>query len=108
MMRYNALQTLARISVPVLVVAGDGDPVTKPEATERIHSSVPRARLVTLAPAKDLGLIEHDKKYAEVVREFAYAVQAESRRGARLASSESADACGIACWLFNHQCFSHR
>ena len=28
MMRYNALQTLARISVPVLVVAGDGDPVT--------------------------------------------------------------------------------
>jgi pimeloyl-ACP methyl ester carboxylesterase len=75
MMRYDATETLARISVPVLVVAGDRDTVTKPEASERIRSSVPRARLVTLAPAKHLGLIEHDERYADAVREFAYAAQ---------------------------------
>jgi pimeloyl-ACP methyl ester carboxylesterase len=77
MMRYDATQTLAGISVPVLVVAGDRDPVTKPEASERIRSGIPRARLVTLAPAKHLGLIEHDTRYADAVREFAYAAQAE-------------------------------
>jgi pimeloyl-ACP methyl ester carboxylesterase len=82
MMRYDATQTLANISVPVLVVAGDGDPVTKPEASERIRSGVPRARLVTLTPAKHLGLIEHDTRYAEVVREFADAIQAHSGKGA--------------------------
>jgi pimeloyl-ACP methyl ester carboxylesterase len=82
MMRYDATPTLARISVPVLVVAGDGDPVTKPEASERIRSGVPRARLVTLAPAKHLGLIEHRTRYAEVVGEFAYAAQAHKGNGA--------------------------
>src|SRR4030095_10874819 len=55
MMRYNATQVLARIPVPPLVVAGDRDGVTKPEASERIHAGIPGARLVTLAPAKHLG-----------------------------------------------------
>jgi pimeloyl-ACP methyl ester carboxylesterase len=78
MMRYDATRTLARISVPALVVAGDRDPVTKPEASERIRSGIPKARLVTLAPAKHLGLIEHHRRFAEVVREFAYAVHAQA------------------------------
>jgi pimeloyl-ACP methyl ester carboxylesterase len=77
MMRYDATETLARISVPTLVVAGDQDSVTKPEASERIRSGVPRARLITLAPAKHLGLVEHYRRYAEVVREFASAAEAQ-------------------------------
>jgi pimeloyl-ACP methyl ester carboxylesterase len=77
MMRYNATQVLARIPVPTLVVAGDRDGVTKPEASERIHAGIPGARLVTLAPAKHLGLIEHHTRYADLVREFVYAAQAE-------------------------------
>jgi pimeloyl-ACP methyl ester carboxylesterase len=77
MMRYNATQVLARIPVPTLVVAGDRDGVTKPEASERIHAGIPRSRLITLSPAKHLGLIEHHIRYADVVREFVYAAQAE-------------------------------
>ena len=73
MMRYDATKTLAAISVPTLVVAGDRDSTTKPEASERICASVPGARLITLTPAKHLGLIEHHTRYAEVVGEFAYA-----------------------------------
>jgi pimeloyl-ACP methyl ester carboxylesterase len=71
MMRYDATKTLAAISVPTLVVAGDRDSTTKPEASERICASVPGARLITLTPAKHLGLIEHHTRYAEVVGEFA-------------------------------------
>jgi pimeloyl-ACP methyl ester carboxylesterase len=74
MMRYDANQTLARISVPTLVVA---DSVTKPETSERIRSGIFAARLITLAPAKHLGVIEHHTKYAAVVREFAYAAEAQ-------------------------------
>ena len=77
MMRYDATQTLESISVPTLVVAGDRDSVTKAEASERIRSGIPRARLIILAPAKHLGLIEHHTRYAEVVREFAYAAEAQ-------------------------------
>jgi len=82
MMRYDATHTLARISVPALVVAGNRDLVTKPEASERIRSGIPRARLITLAPAKHLGLIEHHTRYAEVVREFVYASAGQMGRGA--------------------------
>ena len=82
MMRYDATKTLARISVPTLVVAGDRDPVTKPEASERIRSGIPGSRLITLAPAKHLGLIEHHTRYAKVVGEFAYGAQAKRGGGA--------------------------
>ena len=45
MMRYDATKTLAAISVPTLVVAGDRDSTTKPEASERICASVPRGKV---------------------------------------------------------------
>lgn len=77
MMRYDATEVLARINVPTLVVAGDKDSTTKPEASERIRAGIPHSRLVTLTPAKHMGLIEHHEKYAEAVREFVYAAQAQ-------------------------------
>jgi pimeloyl-ACP methyl ester carboxylesterase len=79
MMRYDATETLAGISVPALVVAGDQDATTKPEASESIRAGIPDARLITLAPAKHLGLIEHHTRYAEAVREFAVSAQARAQ-----------------------------
>ncbi len=75
MMRYDATATLKAVSVPTLVVAGDRDSLCKPEASERMRADVPGARLAMLSPAKHLGLIEHHARYAELVREFASAVQ---------------------------------
>jgi pimeloyl-ACP methyl ester carboxylesterase len=72
--------TRLRIFVPTLVVAANQDPVTKLEASERLASDIPTAgHPVALAPAKHLGLIEHRERYAEVVREFAYAARAQMR-----------------------------
>src|SRR4029077_17937785 len=79
MMRYDARETLAAISVPALVVTGDRDSTTKPEASKRIRASVPGARLITLAPAKHLGLIEHHERYAQAVREFSCATQSQTK-----------------------------
>jgi pimeloyl-ACP methyl ester carboxylesterase len=88
MMRYDATETLTRIPIPTLVVAANQDPVTKPEASERLASDIPTARqLVVLAPAKHLGLIEHRERYAEVVREFAYAAQAQMREKSPIIST---------------------
>jgi pimeloyl-ACP methyl ester carboxylesterase len=80
MMRYDALETLARINIPALVVAGNKDSTTKPEASERIRAGIPAARLLTLAPAKHLGLVEHHEMYAKAVREFTHAVHEQRRR----------------------------
>jgi pimeloyl-ACP methyl ester carboxylesterase len=78
MMRYDATKTLAGINIPTLVVAGDLDSTTKPEASEHILAGIPQARMLKLTPAKHLGLLEHHEKYAAAVREFAHAVQAQT------------------------------
>jgi pimeloyl-ACP methyl ester carboxylesterase len=79
MMCYDALEVLPQIHVPTLVVVGDRDSVTKPEAGRRISVAIPGARLVTLSPAKHLGLIERHTDYAVAVREFAYAAAAKAK-----------------------------
>lgn len=70
MMGYNAMETLSSIKIPVLVVAGDLDSITKPLASELIHESIPGAELKVLAPARHLGLIEHHREYAREVKGF--------------------------------------
>lgn len=74
MMKYDAKEILARITVPTLVVSGDRDTTTKPEASGEIRAGIPNANLVELSPAKHLGLIEHDQEYAEAIRAHALEV----------------------------------
>lgn len=71
MLRYDASATLQAINVPTLVVAGDRDPVCKPEASEHISREVPSAEIALLAPAKHKGFMEHNKKFAALVGDFA-------------------------------------
>lgn len=71
MLAYDATETLATIHIPTLVVAGDRDPVCRPEASERIHQGVRRSELAALSPAKHMGLIEQHGRFAKLVGEFA-------------------------------------
>jgi pimeloyl-ACP methyl ester carboxylesterase len=75
MLNYDATETLQTINLPVLVVPGDRDPVCCPEASDRIHQDVPTAQLAPLAPAKHMGLLEHNQHFADLVRTFALACQ---------------------------------
>jgi pimeloyl-ACP methyl ester carboxylesterase len=78
MRRYDATGVLPNVPVPTLVVAADRDPVCTPEASQRIASGIPGARLVTLAPAKHMGLLEHPARFAGLVADFAAACSAEA------------------------------
>jgi pimeloyl-ACP methyl ester carboxylesterase len=68
MLRYDAADALRTITVPVLVVAGDKDPVCKPEASERMRTDIPAAESLTLSPARHEGLLEHHEKFSDAVR----------------------------------------
>jgi pimeloyl-ACP methyl ester carboxylesterase len=70
MIGYDATATLPTIPVPTLVVVGDQDNTTLPEAGRFISRSVPNAQLATLSPAKHLGLIEHHGRFDELVAGF--------------------------------------
>jgi pimeloyl-ACP methyl ester carboxylesterase len=71
MIAYDATATLARINIPTLVVVGDQDTTTKPEAGEFIARNVPGATLATLSPAKHMGLLEHHARFDRLVAGFA-------------------------------------
>ena len=71
MIGYDATATLPTIPVPTLVVVGDQDITTLPEAGRYISQGVPNARLAILSPAKHLGLIEHHNRFDELVAGFA-------------------------------------
>ena len=70
MLRYDATATLPTIGVPVLIVTGDQDTTTLPDASAFMQASIPEAQLTTLAPAKHQGLLEHHAQFAQRVAAF--------------------------------------
>jgi pimeloyl-ACP methyl ester carboxylesterase len=73
MLRYDATATLKTLRLPALVVAGDRDPVCRPEASDRMRQDIAGSQRVVLTPAKHMGLIEHQARFAEGVGQFARA-----------------------------------
>jgi pimeloyl-ACP methyl ester carboxylesterase len=71
MLRYDATATLKTMMVPTLVIAGDHDPVCKPEASRRMRYDIAASDLAMLKPAKHMGLLEHHQHFAKHVSQFA-------------------------------------
>lgn len=71
MLAYDATAVPPTLTLPTLVVAADLDSTCLPEASERIAREAPGATLVTLAPARHMGLIEHHDRFATIVADFA-------------------------------------
>ncbi|MFO0848022.1 MAG: alpha/beta hydrolase [Gemmataceae bacterium] len=75
MFRYDATDVLPDMTVPALVVAADRDRTTVPEASRRIAEGVPGAELVTLAPARHMGLLEHHPEFSRLLVRFVEAAE---------------------------------
>jgi pimeloyl-ACP methyl ester carboxylesterase len=71
MMAFDETATLPTISVPTLVVIGDRDITTLPEAGRFIARNIPGADLTTLAPARHLGLMEYHDRFDQLLADFA-------------------------------------
>ncbi|WP_439626727.1 alpha/beta fold hydrolase [Gemmata sp.] len=80
MFRYDATDAPPRVTVPTLVVSADKDTTTVPEASERIALAVPGARLVTLAPARHMGLLERRTEFSRAVDQFCEGIVAPAGR----------------------------
>lgn len=71
MFRYDAAAALPAIPVPTVVVTGDQDIATLPQAGEYMDQLLPQSRRVALSPAGHLGMIERHAAFADALREAA-------------------------------------
>jgi pimeloyl-ACP methyl ester carboxylesterase len=74
MFRWDATGVLAKIRVPVLVIGGELDIVTKPEASRAIAAST-AARVVVVDDVNHMGFLERYDIYNNAISEFAGEVQ---------------------------------
>ena len=71
MMAFDETATLPGIAVPTLVVVGDQDTTTPPEAGIHMAATIPHSELATLAPARHMGLIEQHPTFDPILARFA-------------------------------------
>jgi pimeloyl-ACP methyl ester carboxylesterase len=71
MFRWDATGALARVSVPVLVIAGSVDIVTEPRASRLITESAVRAKLLVVDGVNHMGFLERYDTYNEAISNFA-------------------------------------
>jgi len=73
MIAYDETATLATVDVPTLVVVGDKDTTTPPDAGRTISDSILGAELAILAPARHFGLLEHHQAFDPLLARFSEA-----------------------------------
>jgi pimeloyl-ACP methyl ester carboxylesterase len=71
MLDWDASDVLARVDVPTLVISGEHDLTTLPEASDRMEQQIPGARQIRVTPAAHLGPVEQHQRYAQALAEFA-------------------------------------
>jgi pimeloyl-ACP methyl ester carboxylesterase len=71
MFRWSATNTLPTIGVPTLVLAGDKDIITLPEAAEMIAASIPAAHLRIIKDVNHMGFLEWPAPYTAAMTDFA-------------------------------------
>jgi pimeloyl-ACP methyl ester carboxylesterase len=71
MFRWDAEGVFRTCPVPVLVVGGSGDIVTKPEASDHIANSAKHGRLQIVEGVNHMGPIERASTYHDAITSFA-------------------------------------
>jgi pimeloyl-ACP methyl ester carboxylesterase len=70
MFRWDAEGALRQIGVPVLVLSGEGDIVTRPSASDYIAASTPASRLTVVERANHMSILDEAQAYHREIRGF--------------------------------------
>ena len=71
--RPDSRPTLAAIDVPTLIVVGEGDQITPPDAAREMHEAVVGSRLLVVPRAGHMALLEQPGPVHAALREWAAA-----------------------------------
>ncbi|MDB5193056.1 MAG: alpha/beta hydrolase [Segetibacter sp.] len=70
MKTYDVSKDLKDLNIPTLILAAKYDRLTKPVASDYMHSNIPNAQLATLSPAGHQGLVERHAETNETASKF--------------------------------------
>ena len=88
-LRWDETPVPATIPVPVRVLAGDADRITRPAAGRAIAAMAPDADFVLIAPAGHNGLLEQGRQYGAAIGEFVAGLAHPGRQRGLPASKEA-------------------
>ena len=71
--RQDSRPSLAAIKVPTLVVVGEGDQITPPDAAREMHEAIAGSRLLVVPRAGHLALLEQPEPVHAALKEWAAA-----------------------------------
>jgi pimeloyl-ACP methyl ester carboxylesterase len=71
MLHWDATGAVANLSVPVLIIAGAGDIVTKPEASETIARTAVAPELHVIPGANHMSFLDHASTYHPLIEKLA-------------------------------------
>ena len=71
MFYWDTKPVLSRISVPVLILVGQQDTTTLPNASEYMRQAIPQASLEAVCPSAHYGLLEQNQRYDSALARFA-------------------------------------
>jgi pimeloyl-ACP methyl ester carboxylesterase len=70
MFRWDATEAVANISIPLLILAGDGDIVTKPEASRQMADLAALPELHVISGSNHFSFLDHSREYNSLVAEY--------------------------------------
>lgn len=71
--RPDSRPTLTAIRVPTLIVVGEGDQITPPDASREMHEAIPGSRLLVVPRAGHMALLEQPEPVHSALRDWAAA-----------------------------------
>lgn len=77
-LRWDETETPRKISVPTMVIAGDADRLTKPEAGKEIAAMIPGADFFMVIPAGHNGILEEGQQYSDAITQLVEKVSSSS------------------------------
>jgi pimeloyl-ACP methyl ester carboxylesterase len=83
MFHWDGSGALGRAGLPTLVIAGQRDIVTLPDASRVLAEQAPRARLEVIEGANHMGPLERDEIYDRLIGDFVLGVQPSATRDVR-------------------------
>lgn len=78
---FDSKPWLHRLRPPVLVLAGQDDPLVVPARSLAVYERIPHAAMVTLAPCGHCTMLEQPRRFAALIEDFAAGHAAAAQEG---------------------------